>query len=150
MAAKKKNKWYVAGLHFECTGCGNCCAGPDEGFVWITKPEIDLLAKHLDLSTEETKKKYLRRIVIKYSLIENPKNNDCIFLSKCKEGRGCAVYPVRPNQCRTWPFWSLNLLNANMWNSAAIKCPGINRGKLYTFDEIERLKKQEKWWIDEN
>lgn len=144
MAAKKKNKWYVAGLHFECMGCGNCCAGPDEGYVWIAKAEIELLAKHLGLNVEETKKKYLRRIVVRYSLIEHPETCDCIFLSQCKDGSGCAVYPVRPNQCRTWPFWSINLLNSNMWNSAGMKCAGINRGKFYSFEEIERLKKQEK------
>ncbi len=58
------------------------------------------------------------------------------------------IYSVRPNQCRTWPFWPSNLKNPGDWNKAAQKCPGINRGKLYSFEEIERIKKAKKWWQD--
>ncbi len=150
MSSKDKTKWYAAGLHFECTGCGQCCSGPDEGYVWITKPEVKFLAKHLGLSLKDTYKKYLRRIVVRHSLVEHPKTKDCVFLSQCADSRGCSVYSVRPNQCRTWPFWSMNLLSPDMWNSTAIKCPGINRGKYYSFEEIEKLKKQNSWWKDEN
>ena len=37
-------KWYAAGLHFGCEVCGRCCAGPGEGYIWVTKPEIELIA----------------------------------------------------------------------------------------------------------
>lgn len=150
MASKNKTKWYAAGLHFECTGCGTCCSGPGEGYVWITKPEVKFLAEHLQLSIEDTHKKYLRRVITRHSIIEHPNTKDCIFLSNAENCFGCSVYPVRPNQCRTWPFWDINLQNSDMWNSAAMTCPGINRGKLYSFEEIEKLKKQNTWWNDEN
>ena len=143
---KKAKKWYVGGLHFECTGCGGCCSGPDEGYVWITKAETAMLADHLGMTVEGTRKKYLRRIGNRSSLIEKQPCKDCIFLEETKDGKGCEVYPVRPNQCRTWPFWSMNLLSADMWNSAGTICPGINRGRHYTFEEIEKLRKQSKWW----
>jgi hypothetical protein len=29
---------------------------------------------------------------------------------------------------------------------AAVRCPGINRGKFYSFEEIEAIKKQKSWW----
>ena len=152
MADKEnKTKWYIAGLHFECTGCGNCCAGPGEGYIWITKPEIKMLAEHLDITVDELHKKYLKREGSRTTIIEEAKSKDCIFLSKSdsKGIRGCAIYPVWPNQCRTWPFWSCNLQNANAWNTANTRCPGINRGKFYSFDQIENLRKQTKWWPDE-
>jgi Fe-S-cluster containining protein len=36
--------------------------------------------------------------------------------------------------------------NPDDWNTAATKCPGINKGRLYTFDEIQNIKKQKRWW----
>ena len=146
---EKKTTWYIGGLHFECQQCGNCCAGPSEGFIWITIPEIELLAEHLDLSVEKLREKYLTRRITRTSIIEDPASKNCIFLSNINGIRGCAVYSVRPNQCRTWPFWSSNLTSPSAWNSAALKCPGVNRGSLYTFKQIKKLRKQKKWWEDE-
>ena len=143
-------KWYQCGLHFECTGCGNCCAGPEEGYIWIVKKEVQFLAKHLGVSIEEVRKKYLKRIGLKHSIKEDRTTKDCIFLTGEKDGcRGCEVYPVRPNQCRTWPFWSFNLHTPDQWNMAAVHCPGVNRGKFYSFEEIEAIKNQKSWWDEE-
>ncbi len=146
---EKKTPWYIGGLHFECRQCGNCCAGPNEGFIWITAPEIELLAEHLDLSVEKLREKYLTRLITRTSIIEDPASKNCIFLTNINGIKGCAVYSVRPNQCRTWPFWSSNLTSPSAWNSAALKCPGVNRGNLYTFKQIKKLRKQKKWWEDE-
>ena len=141
------NQWYSCGLNFECTGCGNCCAGPEEGYIWITKPEIEFLAEHLGTPVEAVRQKYLKRYGLRFSIIEDKSTNDCLFLTGAKDGcRGCAVYPVRPNQCRTWPFWDTNLSSPDAWNWAATRCPGINRGRFYSFEEIEAIKKQKAWW----
>lgn len=145
-----KNKWYVGGLHFECQGCGTCCAGPGEGFIWLTRREIELIADRLEMTVGEFKKKYVKRLINRYSLIEEPKTKDCIFLRQTEAGRGCEIYAVRPNQCRTWPFWTSNLQSPDTWNQAAGRCPGINRGRLYTFEQIEKLRKQKQWWPDED
>jgi len=147
---KRAKKWYAAGLHFECTGCGACCSGPEEGYVWIKKKEVEMLADFLGITPQQVHEKYLRRIVVRHSLVENPTTKDCIFLKENGGKKHCEIYEVRPNQCRTWPFWSSNLLSPAMWNSAGVTCPGINRGRLYTFEEIEKLRKQEKWWGKSN
>ena len=136
-------------MHFECTGCGDCCAGPEEGYIWMTKPEIEFLANHLGVTIEDVKKKYLKRIGFKHSIKENARTKDCIFLTDKKNAcRGCAIYPVRPNQCRTWPFWSFNLHTPDQWNMAASRCPGINRGKFYSAEEIQTVMNQKTWWED--
>ena len=135
-----KNKWYIGGLHFECTQCGGCCSGPEEGVIWITKPEIEKAAKYLGMTESEFRKKCLRKIGFRVSIKENPQTKDCIFLVKINGSKGCAIYDCRPTQCRTWPFWSYNLRSPDDWNTAAKKCPGINKGKLHTFDEIEKRK----------
>lgn len=106
-----------------------------------------MLARHLGMSEADLRKRFLKRIGFRTSIIEDKRTNDCIFLSKSADGcRGCAIYSVRPNQCRTWPFWNDNLGNPNDWNFAAQKCPGISRGKLYTLEQIEKLRTQKKWW----
>jgi hypothetical protein len=138
-------KWYRQGLAFQCQGCGNCCSGPDEGFVWITRPEIQLLAEKLNMPPGQLRKKYLRRYFNRVSLIEHPETKDCIFLKNDGGQKSCDIYEVRPNQCRTWPFWNSNLKSSSAWNYAAQNCPGINRGKLFTFEEIERIRKQKQW-----
>ena len=143
---KKRNAWYAAGLHFQCRKCGNCCSGPNEGYIWITKPEIRLLADFLTTSIKQLYSKSLKKAGRRTTIKEQSVTKDCIFLQKISSCKGCLVYSVRPNQCRTWPFWSSNLLTPNDWNMAARKCPGINQGRLYTFEEIESIRKKRKWF----
>ena len=145
-----KNKWYACGLNFECIGCGNCCAGPEEGYIWISKTEIEFLAEHLGESVDAVRQKYLKKYGRRSSIVEDRKTKDCIFLTPEQGGcRGCAVYSVRPNQCRTWPFWDGNLSDPDAWNWAAVRCPGINKGRFYSFEEIEQIRTQNQWWSNE-
>ena len=146
---KSKSSWYIAGLHFDCQQCGNCCSGPDEGYIWITKPEIKFIADFLKEPVEQVQRKYLRRVGLRRTIVEQAATRDCIFARKFDGRKKCAIYPVRPNQCRTWPFWSDNLKSENTWNEAAEKCSGINRGRLYSFEEIDRIKGRKRWWADE-
>lgn len=130
--------WYVAGLAFECLGCGRCCAGPQEGYVWVTEEEIAAIAEFLHLSDKQMRRRYVREVGRRYSLVEQRGSNDCIFLSdETNGGRHCLIYPVRPTQCRTWPFWPSNIRDPESWSEAGLRCPGINRGALHDAAEIE-------------
>ncbi|HUS48078.1 MAG TPA: YkgJ family cysteine cluster protein [Phycisphaerae bacterium] len=135
---RQKPPWYAAGLAFECVGCGNCCAGPHEGYVWVGQADIAAIAKHLGKSEPEMRDCYLRNVRGRYSLIEYQDTKDCVFLvPDGRGGRTCAIYQVRPLQCRTWPFWKSNLRSPDSWACAGRRCPGINRGRLFSCDEIE-------------
>lgn len=126
--------WYRGGLSFECTGCGDCCSGPQSGFVWVEEAEIDRIADVLGFTDRDAfEKKFIRDIGHRKSLVEYS-DGDCIFLDP--ETRGCLVYAVRPSQCRTWPFWSNNLESPQAWRRAAKSCPGCNRGRVYRLEEI--------------
>lgn len=149
MPTRQQTKWYVDGLRFECAACGSCCAGPAEGYIWITAAEIARLAAFLKMDEQQVRKRYIRREGMRTTIAEEPRTKDCVFLTQMGKQRGCAIYPVRPNQCRTWPFWTSNLQSADHWNTAGLRCPGINHGRFYSFDEIETIRKQTRWWDDE-
>jgi len=145
----EKNIWYAGGLHFECRRCGRCCSGPGEGYIWVTKPEIQFIADYFRIYTEELRQKYLKRIGLRTTIIEHPHTKNCIFLDQTQGRNKCIIYPVRPSQCRNWPFWQENLENPAAWNRAAQKCPGVNHGREYTAKEIGRIKQRKKWWLNE-
>ena len=148
MPSKKETLWYVSGLHFECMQCGGCCSGPAEGYIWVTRPEIKLIADFMKITPGHLRQNYLRRVGLQTTVIEKPNTKDCIFLQEADSQKTCTIYPVRPSQCRSWPFWPSNLASPNSWNKAAQKCSGINRGRHYSFEEIEKIKDEKKWWQD--
>ncbi len=135
--------WYRDGLSFRCTQCGNCCTGAP-GYVWLTRDEIDGIAAFLN--RKELGPEHLRRVGSKYSLTEDRRTGDCCFLKRLPDGkRVCGIYPVRPLQCRTWPFWDDNLESPDTWADAATGCPGMNKGPRHTFVQIEVRRKARTW-----
>jgi Fe-S-cluster containining protein len=146
MKLGNKFPWYSAGLHFECLQCGRCCAGPEGGYIWVSRPEIRLIADYLRIPVRELKLQFLRRVGFRMTIVEDPQTCDCVFLRRTGQGRGCAIYEIRPAQCRNWPFWESNLVSQGTWNSAANKCPGVNNGRLYSPEEIREKIKNKKWW----
>lgn len=139
-----REKWYSQGLKFSCTQCGNCCSG-DPGYVWATREEIGRIAKFLGREGGSLDATQLRRVGLRYSLTERA-NGDCIFLAR-ENGKGlCTIYPVRPLQCRTWPFWDELLESREAWNDAhKTICPGMNSGKHHDFVQIEITRKKRDW-----
>lgn len=140
MAAEK---WYRDGLRFECTQCGNCCSGPP-GYVWVTKKEIGRIAEFLGRPDGTLDREHLRRVGLRTSLTEKP-GGDCVFLVRKGGKTECSIHPVRPLQCRTWPYWTQNLRTVDDWNHAHQTCPGMNRGRHYTYVQIETIRKQREW-----
>jgi len=129
---------YHNGLNFECQKCGNCCSGIP-GYVYLTMDEIKNIARYLGIKSDDFIKKYTLKVIIngepRLSLIEK-QNFDCIFYSNDK---GCEIYPVRPYQCRSFPFWPANLENYEAWIKVSRLCPGVNRGRYYSAEEIREI-----------
>jgi hypothetical protein len=125
--------WFADGLRFECTRCGACCTGAP-GFVWVTDDEISALAKFRGEKVGEFTAVYTRPARGRRTLRERA-NGDCVFWDA---GRGCTVYPVRPAQCRTWPFWRTNVESPEAWDRTAQTCPGAGRGELISVEEVTR------------
>ena len=128
--------WFEDGLRFRCTRCGNCCTGTP-GYVWVNDAELAAIADFRGKSVEEVTGLYTRRAKRGRTLREKD-NGDCVFYDR---KRGCTIYPVRPRQCRTWPFWESNVATPEAWERTCEICPGSGKGDLISSEEIvARLK----------
>lgn len=120
--------WYEDGLRFSCVQCGHCCGG-GPGTVRVSEAEISALAARLELADAEFRKRYTRTLRGGDISLEEKPNDDCVFYD---QNRGCTVYEDRPQQCRTWPFWSSVVHSPDTWAAEAETCPGMNSGALHS------------------
>ena len=121
--------FFDTGIRFQCQQCGVCCTG-EPGTIYVAQDEIESLAGHLHLPVDDFIQQYLYPFKDSYSIREHA-DGRCFFYDD-----GCTVYPLRPHQCRTFPFWFSNLRSENEWREVQRKCPGIGTGRLYSRDEI--------------
>jgi len=127
--------WYADGLRFGCQACGRCCGGAP-GYVWMTADEMADIARYVGMPVKAFRRTYVRRSWRGLTLKEKP-NYDCVML----DGSGrCMIYDVRPLQCRTWPFWPSNLVSPAAWQAASRRCPGMDTGPRYAFEQIEAIR----------
>ena len=125
--------WYKDGLRFQCTRCGKCCTG-EPGYVWVNAEEVTAIAEFRGEPVEEVTALFTRLAGRRRTLREQA-NGDCVFYDR---QAGCTVYPVRPRQCRTWPFWESNVATPADWEHTQSVCPGSGRGELIPVEEITR------------
>lgn len=125
--------WYKDGLNFTCTRCGNCCTGAP-GYVWVEPEEVEAIAEFRGEPLSMFEGLYTRLAMGERSLREKA-NGDCVFYDRQE---GCTIYPVRPQQCRTWPFWESNVKNREAWERTCKVCPGAGQGDLISAEEITR------------
>lgn len=107
-----------------CKECrGNCCVG-ESGFIWVSSSEIKTIADFLEISSSELKEKYLYRDSYQFSIKERSCSLGlaCVFFDL--EKLACKIYPVRPNQCKSFPFWDYFKEHIDELES---ECPGIYR-----------------------
>jgi hypothetical protein len=134
MSEETPEPWYKDGLNFTCTGCGNCCTGAP-GAVWVDDEEIERIAEHLGKSVGEVRLMHTRPWRNRVTLTEFA-NGDCTFFDG--KTRRCSIYPVRPTQCRTWPFWQSNLATEQDWTETQKECPGAGNGEFVSIEKIEQ------------
>jgi len=117
------------GLRFECQRCGACCTG-EPGTIYVGPDEILRIAEFLQTTTANFVEHYLYPFRDSYSIRERA-DGRCFFYAS-----GCTIYPVRPNQCKSFPFWFDNLRSEIHWRKVSDRCPGIGQGRLYSKEQI--------------
>jgi Fe-S-cluster containining protein len=115
----------TSSLPFECTSCGKCCR--TIGNVYMSPEETTAAAEYTNKTVSEFIQSYATHTIhatdsrdeqLPYILLANAdteKGPSCIFLDQ--ETNFCQIYPVRPIQCSTYPFWSNVLENEYNWNA---------------------------------
>ena len=106
-----------------CIECqGRCCNG-ESGNIFVNSKEIKAISRFLGIEVSKFIEEYLIKESFKFSVkeIKTNENYACIFFDKKRNK--CSIYPVRPNQCRTFPFW--NYFKGKP-KEAARECPGIS------------------------
>jgi Fe-S-cluster containining protein len=135
-------RWYEDGLRFACQACGSCCRDHSEYcYVYLTSRDVAAAAAHLGCTEDQVLEGYSQLDGGRPTLTS--RGGDCVFL---EEGR-CGIYPARPKQCATWPFWRENLVEEVWHGPVAECCPGIGSGRLWSADEIdEQASERERWY----
>ena len=128
-------------LRFECTGCGACCTGGTDHYVEVSAAEREAIRKLLGLSPAWFRRRYLEPVEDNTLGIRLNPDGRCPFLNA--EGR-CRVYPVRPRQCRTYPWWPELIEHRSDWQAEARRCEGMNRGAVVPLAIIERALARER------
>ncbi len=114
---------------FDPTACrrcpGRCCNG-ESGVVRVTEEDAVAMAQVLAMPLEVFTARYLlvRGGELRVREIRDGHNYACALYDPARQG--CSVYPARPRQCRTFPFWE-----SARRNLAALirECPGVVAGE---------------------
>ena len=137
------NPWYKNGLRFECTACGNCCRNHG-GYTFVNLTEVEL--REIPSFLGITRAEFLERYCDKQPGYHPSLKMDAPACPFLQHDQRCAIYPVRPMQCRTWPFWRENLAREVWEGPVKDCCPGVDSGPLHSCDEVERIARECDQW----
>lgn len=130
----------VSGKRFCCTECGKCCCGAGE--VWCNDTEAIALSRLLNIEKNHFLSTYCKSYTRRpgwYLIKRKSGTGECIFLHS--DSKTCSVYPQRPTQCSTYPFWP-ELMSDAAWNAEAESvCEGINHQDAQIVDAREATEK---------
>jgi|GEM_PF-249465 Fe-S-cluster containining protein len=115
-----------------CNICNARCCSGESGIVRFSKTELLEMSNFLKISTDTFLKDYCKKDGYTYILKEiyiSFNNYKCIFLTDNR----CNIYSVRPQQCRTFPYWK-EFQNRKNLPFLKNECIGV---KELLFDKIE-------------
>ncbi|MCK5557422.1 MAG: YkgJ family cysteine cluster protein [Candidatus Hydrogenedentes bacterium] len=123
-----------AELRFECQECGQCCT-TWYGDVSLRDEDIHKISKELGTDEEVFEKRYVARGSRGRTIIKLLPDRYCPFYRD-----GCTIHEFKPLTCASWPFWDYVTDSEDSWNRAGKQCPGVRKGRVYSTEEIERLR----------
>jgi len=130
-------RFYEEGVQFECQRCGGCCNC--EGYVFIFQNDYNRLIASGRFTEESLRMDYLSTFQ-GYTVLRSRPDHTCILWDK--EINGCMAYDCRPIQCQTYPFWNTVFKDEDRFKAEQQDCPGIGKGKHFSADEIDELRKK--------
>ena len=120
-------------MRFACQpGCTACCQR--KGFVYLTEHDVTRAAQFLGLTPADFEQRYIYR-TRHLRRLRIPRGGLCRFLRP----DGCSIHPVKPRQCRAFPFWPELMEDRRAWRQTAAWCPGIGQGELVRIEAARTL-----------
>lgn len=106
----------------KCAECGGKCCIGESGYIFLSVGEMREIAKFLGLDFDCFTANFIRQVGAKYSLNEKIYEGGyaCVFFDEAN--KQCGIYPVRPKQCKTFPFWEVFKNNKE---GAKRECEGV-------------------------
>jgi Fe-S-cluster containining protein len=105
-------------------------------YLFLDEREAEGIRAYLKLSCRWFRRRYLRRLPDGDRVASWQRDGRCVFLD---ESGACGIYPVRPMQCRTYPFWPEIITRQRNWQGESRRCEGINRGEEVPVTRIREL-----------
>jgi uncharacterized protein len=100
-----------------------------EGQVYLSEDDLVRIAAYVGMSPAEFEEHHVYRTT-RLMRLRKPPEKQCMFH---KDNR-CSIHPVKPTQCRIFPYWPEIIESEKAWNETAKSCPGMNRGPLIQID----------------
>lgn len=107
-------------FYFSCQRSGNCCR-VGTGHVWIEERDLASYAEVTGATAEAFVGLNVVQVGDRLSLRERA-DGRCILLDGHNR---CSIYELRPQQCRSFPYWPELLHDVQALQRAAQYCPGI-------------------------
>jgi Fe-S-cluster containining protein len=89
--------------------------------VRVSPAEVAAIAAHLGLGLAGFRSRYLTP---SGDRLREGLGGRCVFLEDGAVA-GCGIYPVRPEKCRSWPFWPELAASPTARAEAMRLCPGL-------------------------
>lgn len=122
--------FFTDGINFECQQCSQCC-DVENAIVYLSLSDQINISIFFKLSIKQTRDKFFKREFNRW-VIDDKHPSKCRFL----KSNICVIYPVRPTQCRLYPFWENLLKNKKKFYKE--NCPGIGKGKKISGEIIKQ------------
>ena len=105
-----------------CQTCGGKCCRGFGGYIWLNMEELREIAASRKMAVAIFSRQYIRQVKGRLSLQERVVNGEhfCCFFDIFD--RRCTIYPNRPEQCRTFPFWNQFRQEPQ---KIFLECPGV-------------------------
>ncbi len=82
--------------------------------------DVERISTHLGMTPSAFRSRY---VAVTGDRLAEGLGNRCVFLADGSTAR-CTIYAVRPERCRSWPFWEEHR-DPEALAEAARLCPGI-------------------------
>ncbi|ANV98228.1 hypothetical protein BBW65_05175 [Helicobacter enhydrae] len=107
-----------------CAECGGKCCIGESGYIFLSVAEMEAIAESMGMEFAQWTQRFVKKVGYKFSLIEKPflDGYACVFFDT--QNKQCSIYPHRPKQCRTFPFWEV-YRPKEMFDTLCKECIGV-------------------------